>query len=235
MIHKTDKTTYYIEEYSIETHSYDKDITLNSGTINLSMDTVEDALQVAKLAHITNFVILQSNVDGSWGDHNKRVAVRGKVEEWEATIKKQDNRDETNKLSTIKALNALPDKVTLYKDKEFNITATKDQTAPDKWRWSDVKYSSMQVLFRKEELSRSWGGFITRSGQVLKKDFAKKVYEQLHYEKLRKMNYTEEKEFLANLAPEFVKKYAVIIEAAVKELNRHNKIIDNIKAKNGAD
>ena len=86
------KTTYYIEEYSIQTHEYDKDITLNSGTINLELHSVEDALQVAKLAHITDFVVLESSEDDSRGDRNKRAAVRGKVEEWEAIIKKQDNR-----------------------------------------------------------------------------------------------------------------------------------------------
>jgi hypothetical protein len=231
MIHKQEnKTAYYIEKYSIQEHEYDKDITLNSGTINLSLSSVEDALQVAKLAHITDFVILESSEDDSRGDRNKRVAIRGRVEEWEARVGKQDIRDEDNKQATIKELNELPDKVILFRNKDFYITASKSQTSASSYRWSDVKYR-ISIMYKKEELGGHWHTYINDAHQILKKKFAKDIYSELHRKELSKMNYDAEKRALNDIAPEFITEQGKILETAVKKLNDHNAQIEHIKHK----
>jgi len=233
MVRKT-VTTYEVRGYSKKSNEYDKKVSVSNWEVNFEVDNWEDAHRVAKLAKLTSYGIIENKCDEEGyhiGDRDgKRVFVTPDVLEWEAEVVKQENANEARKQAAILAINALPKTITLYKDEEFLITATRG-SAGDSYRGFDIKYDA-QIKFKganfehfNKYLTDGWN----RKNGILRKKFAKDVYDYSHSKDRYKKGWREWEETLKNLPEAYVAKYGVVLETAVNVLKENNAKIDACK------
>lgn len=204
--------------------------------INLYLKSVQDAKTVAKLAGVESYGIFKYETDDKGYTRTFSedcVYITADAEQWKALIKKQSQRNEKALDEAIARVNALPKKVTVYKEDEVLATATRSEYTKN-YGGSDVKYR-LTISVNGEELSTAWHGYQSegygKGKKILKKKFAQDIYQATHQKEHHKQGWNEWKETLKNIPLDFVQKYGIIIEKIYENLEKYQQTI--YKARNG--
>ena len=227
------RTFYRLATFSCQVSEFSKDVSVNIREVQgLEFETMTDAKKVANVCKLENYGIYKVETDSNgycsmWIKDYQQVYVTPDVVEWQDKEKSQQTRDENRKKKAVGAINALPDKVTLYKDDDFCITACKQQTSVGSYHCLDVQYH-MKISFKGADVN-GWGSYVNSAGQIQKRKFARDMFEREH-EKLRQKQGWQKWEITLNTIPkEYTDKMAGILSNAVLKLRSMN---DNIvKAK----
>ena len=230
---------FRLAEYQVKKNEFDGDVEVRDSEIRvLDFKSVADAKLVAKMCSIKSFGVFKIKFDKdgycsmSLRD-NERVYVTQDVIDGEVAEQKQEKRDKDNKIAAVKRINALPKTIILYKDNEFDnefdISATRNDAATDSYHGLDVKYN-IKIQYKDIDIG-GWTGYVNDAGQLLKKKFAKDVYEKQYSEMLHKLNWAEREAKVANISTEYVNKRKVVLETAIRKLNEANVKIN--KARQG--